>query len=146
MSALALTYYNKQDIEAVWILSINSTHYDFAKQVLNAGKHVIVEKPVTSTAAEAEELAALAQEKNLVLAVYQNRRFDADFLTVKKLLAEGTFGELSEFTSHFDRYKNVLNAKTWKEDAALPGSGATYDLGSHLVRIFNSTLSRWRRN
>jgi predicted dehydrogenase len=64
----------KEDVDAFWVLSINSTHYDFAKQILNAGKHVVVEKPVTSTAAEAEELAALAKEKNLVLAVYQNRR------------------------------------------------------------------------
>ncbi|GAA6040272.1 hypothetical protein JCM8097_009396 [Rhodosporidiobolus ruineniae] len=122
----------KEDIDAIWILSINDTHYSFAKQTLLAGKHAIVEKPVTATSAEAYELAALAKEKNLVLAVYQNRRWDADFLTVKKLIQEGKFGELSEFASHFDRYKNVPNAKAWK-DAALPGAGAAYDLGSHLI-------------
>ncbi|BGP17544.1 hypothetical protein JCM10213_004085 [Rhodosporidiobolus nylandii] len=122
----------KEDIEAVWVLSINDTHYEFAKAALNAGKHAIVEKPITATSAEATELAELAKSKNLVLAVYQNRRWDADYLTVKKLLAEGTFGELSEFTSHFDRYKNIPNAKAWK-DAPLPGAGAAYDLGSHLI-------------
>ncbi|GAA6010096.1 hypothetical protein JCM10207_007557 [Rhodosporidiobolus poonsookiae] len=122
----------KEDIDAVWVLSINDTHYPYAKQILQAGKHAVVEKPVTATSAEATELAELAKEKGLVLAVYQNRRWDADFLTVKKLMASGTFGELSEFTSHFDRYKNVPNAKQWK-DAALPGAGAAYDLGSHLI-------------
>ncbi|GAA5849092.1 hypothetical protein JCM8547_006440 [Rhodosporidiobolus lusitaniae] len=122
----------REDIDAVWILSINDTHYDYAKQVLLAGKHVIVEKPVTPTSVQAYELAALAKEKNLVLAVYQNRRWDSDYLTVKKLLASGAFGELSEFESRMDRYKNVPNAKAWKE-AALPGAGAAFDLGSHLV-------------
>ncbi|GAA5984172.1 hypothetical protein JCM11641_005137 [Rhodosporidiobolus odoratus] len=122
----------KEDIDVVWILSINETHYDFAKTVLTAGKHAIVEKPITSTSAEALELAAHAKEKNLVLAVYQNRRWDGDYLTVKKLMKEGAFGELSEFNSHFDRYKNVPNAKVWKE-APVPGAGAAYDLGSHLI-------------
>ncbi|GAA5889652.1 hypothetical protein JCM6882_007093 [Rhodosporidiobolus microsporus] len=120
----------EEDIDAVWILSINDTHYEYAKTVLNAGKHAVVEKPITATSAEATELAGLAASKNLVLAVYQNRRWDADYLTVKKLLAAGTFGELSEFSSHFDRYKNVPNAKAWKDGA---GAGADYDLGSHLV-------------
>lgn len=146
------------EIDAVWICSINDTHYQFAKQALLAGKHVVVEKPVTPTSQQAYELAQLAREKNLVLAVYQNRRWDADFLTVKKLIAEGRLGDLSEFTvraspnlraerhsliqyspqSHFDRYKNVPNAKVWKE-SPVPGSGATFDLGSHLVRLFISS-------
>lgn len=86
------------EIDAVWICSINDTHYQFAKQALLAGKHVVVEKPVTPTSQQAYELAQLAREKNLVLAVYQNRRWDADFLTVKKLIAEGRLGDLSEFT------------------------------------------------
>ncbi|GAA5827447.1 hypothetical protein JCM11251_003817 [Rhodosporidiobolus azoricus] len=122
----------EEDIDAVWILSINDTHYEYAKTVLSAGKHAIVEKPITPTSAQATELAQLAASKNLVLAVYQNRRWDNDFLTVKKLMAEGAFGELSEFESHFDRYKNIPNAKAWK-DAPLPGAGAAYDLGSHLI-------------
>ena len=86
------------EIDTVWICSINDTHYQFAKQALLAGKHVVVEKPVTPTSEQAYELAQLAREKNLVLAVYQNRRWDADFLTVKKLIAEGRLGDLSEFT------------------------------------------------
>lgn len=89
---------NLAEIDAVWICSINDTHYQFAKQALVAGKHVVVEKPVTPTSEQAYELARLARERNLVLAVYQNRRWDADFLTVKKLIAEGRLGDLSEFT------------------------------------------------
>ncbi|BGP49423.1 hypothetical protein JCM10450v2_005314 [Rhodotorula kratochvilovae] len=121
-----------EDIDAVWVLAPNAEHFNYCKAALEAGKHVIVEKPITPTSAEAYELAALAASKNLVLAVYQNRRWDADFLTVKDLLARGEFGDLSEFESHFDRYKNVLNAKQWKE-ADIPGAGAAYDLGSHLI-------------
>ena len=95
----------------------------------------MVEKPLTPTSQEAHELAALAKEKNLVLAVYQNRRFDSDFLTVKKLIDEGKFGELSEFQSNFDRFKGeAATTKMWKEENR-PGSGAAYDLGSHLVSI-----------
>ncbi|GAA5864943.1 hypothetical protein JCM3774_003919 [Rhodotorula dairenensis] len=120
------------DVDVIWICSINDTHYDYAKQCLLAGKHVVVEKPVTPTSQQAYELAQIAKERNRVLAVYQNRRWDADFLTVKKLIAEGKLGDLSEFTSHFDRYKNVPNAKVWKE-SPLPGAGATFDLGSHLI-------------
>ncbi|GAA5905992.1 uncharacterized protein JCM6883_002516 [Sporobolomyces salmoneus] len=122
-----------EEIEAVWVLSINDTHYDYAKKCLEKGKHVVVEKPVTPTSGEAEELAKLAEEKNLVLAVYQNRRWDADFLTIKKMIDEGTFGELSEFQSNFDRFRNeAAVTKVWKEKD-LPGSGLAYDLGSHLV-------------
>ncbi|GJN90125.1 hypothetical protein Rhopal_003124-T1 [Rhodotorula paludigena] len=136
-----------EDIDAVWILAPNAEHYAYSKAVLEAGKHVVIEKPVTPTSAEAYELAELAKSKSLVLAVYQNRRWDADFLTVKDLIAKGTFGELSDFQSNlsvdgtltsayhatqFDRYKNELNVKVWKE-SNIPGAGAAFDLGSHLV-------------
>lgn len=103
-------------IELVFVSTINDTHFEYTKVLfttyvcsgtlltfppvqaaLNAGKHVVVEKPLTPTSAEAHQLAKLAKEKNLVLAVYQNRRWDSDYLTVKKLLKEGAFGELSEF-------------------------------------------------
>ncbi|SCV70334.1 BQ2448_1728 [Microbotryum intermedium] len=121
------------DLELVFVSTINDTHYEYSKAILNANKHVVCEKPLTPTSAEAYELAELAHKKNLVLAVYQNRQWDADFLTLKKLLAENRLGELSEFQSHFDRHKNeAATTKLWKEKD-LPGSGAAYDLGSHLV-------------
>lgn len=78
-------------------LRLPTDHSRPLQAALNAGKHVVVEKPLTPTSEEAHELAKLAKEKNLVLAVYQNRRWDSDFLTVKKLLKKGAFGELSEF-------------------------------------------------
>ncbi|SGY14877.1 BQ5605_C013g07144 [Microbotryum silenes-dioicae] len=121
------------ELELVFVSTINDTHYEYTKAILNAGKHVVCEKPLTPTSAEAYELAELASQKNLVLAVYQNRRWDSDFLTLKQVLAENRLGEVSEFTSHFDRYKNeAATTKLWKEKD-LPGKGAAYDLGSHLV-------------
>ena len=128
----------------MWVLAPNAEHFSYCKQALGAGKHVVVEKPVTPTSHEAYELADLARSKGLVLAVYQNRRWDADFLTLKQLIDKGEFGELSEFESSFDRYKNVLNAKQWKE-ADIPGAGAAYDLGSHVVRPSFPPYRRPRR-
>lgn len=100
-----------EDIDAVWILAPNAEHYAYSKAVLEAGKHVVIEKPVTPTSAEAYELAELAKSKSLVLAVYQNRRWDADFLTVKDLIAKGTFGELSDFQSNVSRQPQLHTAQ-----------------------------------
>ncbi|GAA6025531.1 hypothetical protein JCM11491_000528 [Sporobolomyces phaffii] len=120
-------------VDAVWVLTTNSTHFEYAQRALEAGKHVVVEKPITPTSDEAVQLANLARDKDLVLAVYQNRRWDADFLTIKDLIDKGTFGDLSEFQSNFDRFRNeAAVTKVWKEKN-LPGSGLAYDLGSHLV-------------
>ncbi|KAL7416462.1 NAD binding Rossmann fold oxidoreductase [Mrakia frigida] len=123
-----------EEVDAVFVTSINATHFDFSKAILEAGKHVIIEKPLTPTFAEAQELIAIAKSKNLVLATYQNRRWDSDMLTLKSLLDNGSFGELSEFESHFDRfrYELAVGSRAWKETKA-PGVGAEYDLGSHLL-------------
>ncbi|GAA5846589.1 hypothetical protein JCM3766R1_007123 [Sporobolomyces carnicolor] len=121
------------DVDAVWVLTTNDTHYDHVKLALERGKHVVVEKPVTPTSEQALELANLARQKNLVLAVYQNRRWDGDFLTIKSMIERGTFGQLSEFQSNFDRFRNeAAVTKVWKEQPN-PGSGLAYDLGSHLI-------------
>ncbi|KAM0750822.1 NAD binding Rossmann fold oxidoreductase [Meredithblackwellia eburnea MCA 4105] len=122
-----------KEVELVFVSTINDTHLEYSKACLEAGKHVVVEKPLTPTSSEAWELAKLAKEKDLVLAVYQNRRWDSDFLTVKGLLDQGVFGELSEFESHYDRFKNEpATTKLWKEEPRA-GSGSVYDLGSHLI-------------
>jgi len=121
------------DVELVFVSTINETHFGFAKACLLAGKHCVVEKPLTPTSKEAWELAKLAKEKSLILAVYQNRRWDSDFLTVKALIEKGAFGELSEFESHYDRFKNEAATNRFWKETALPGSGAAYDLGSHLI-------------
>ncbi|KAG5341853.1 hypothetical protein C0989_007678 [Termitomyces sp. Mn162] len=124
------------EIELVIIGTPNQTHYDFAKAALEAGKHVLVDKPVTATVEQAKELGTLARLKGLVLYGFQNRRWDSDFLALKRLLAlpetsPQSLGALVEFESHFDRYRKVLKG-TWKDDP-LPAAGQTYDLGSHLI-------------
>ncbi|TPX57306.1 hypothetical protein PhCBS80983_g03898 [Powellomyces hirtus] len=120
------------DLDLVIVTSPPSLHYAQAKAVLNAGKHVIVEKPFTVTSKEAEELVKLAEEKGKVLAVYHNRRWDGDFLTVRKIVEEGKLGRVVEFESRFERYRNEVREGAWKEQD-LPGSGILYDLGSHLI-------------
>lgn len=119
------------EIEAIVVNTPDYLHFPMTKEALEAGKHVIVEKPFTLKSAEARQLIDLAQKKNLVLAVYQNRRWDGDFLTVKKLIEENRLGRIVEFESHFDRYKRELS-DSWKENPE-GNYGALYNLGSHMV-------------
>jgi predicted dehydrogenase len=120
------------EIDIVSIASPNDTHFDYARRCLLAGKHVLVEKPFTATVAEAKELMALAKSQNKILTVFQNRRFDSDFLTVQKVVKNRLLGELLTFEIHFDRYKPILNPKKWKETTG-PSSGILYDLGAHII-------------
>jgi scyllo-inositol 2-dehydrogenase (NADP+) len=119
-------------IELIIVNTPDNTHYELAKKALEAGKHVVVEKPFTQKYAEGMELAALADKKGLVLSVFHNRRWDGDFLTVRKILAEGLLGRLVEYEAHFDRYRNFIQDGTWKEDPST-GVGTLYNLGSHLI-------------
>ena len=119
-------------IDLVSICSPNATHFDYAKRALLAGKHVLVEKPFTATVEEAEELMSLAKKQDKTLSVFQNRRFDSDFLTVKKIIEGNFLGEIHSFEIHFNRFKPVLNPKKWKETVGA-GSGIIYDLGSHII-------------
>lgn len=121
-----------EHIHLISLCSPNSTHYEYAKRALEAGKHVLIEKPITARLEQAEELFELAKSKDLVLYVYQNRRFDSDFLTVKKIIESGVLGEILSFEANYNRYKPVLNAKPWKE-APTEGTGLLYDLGAHLI-------------
>jgi len=120
------------DVELVIVNTPVDTHYEYAKKVLEAGKHALVEKAFTTTVAEAEELSALAKEKSLKLAVFQNRRWDSDLKTVKQVLDYNLLGEVVEAEFRFDRYNPVLSPKTWKESAN-PGAGILLDLGPHLI-------------
>lgn len=120
------------EIELIAICTPNSTHFELTKKCLEAGKHVLVEKPATATKAEAAELYDLAKSKNLTLCVYQNRRFDSDFLTCLKILKGGFLGKVHTYNAHYNRYKPELNAKQWKEEAD-PTNGILYDLGAHLI-------------
>lgn len=119
-------------IDLVAISTPNETHFPFAKQCLQAGKHVVVDKPFTTKLADAQELVAIANKTNRVLTVYQDRRFDGDFRTLRKMMAEGTLGRIVKFQTTFDRCRPVINTKTWKEKPA-PGSGVFFDLGPHLI-------------
>jgi len=119
-------------VELVIITTPNNLHYEHAKKCLEAGKHVIVEKPFTVRFDEADELRKLAESKDLILTVYHNRRWDGDFLSVKKLLEKEDLGRLVEFESNFNRFRNYQRPDSWKEKDT-PGSGILYDLGSHLI-------------
>ena len=119
-------------IELVIVNTPNYTHYEYAKKALEAGKHVIVEKPFTINVQEAEELIVLAKKQNKILSVYQNRRYDSDYKTVKKILDKKLLGELVEAEIHFDRFREELSPKKHKETPG-PGAGVLYDLGSHII-------------
>ncbi|KAJ2961472.1 hypothetical protein NQZ79_g3251 [Umbelopsis isabellina] len=120
-----------KEVQLVVITTPNELHFKLAKQAMNAGKHVVVEKPFTVTSQEAEELVELSKRTNLVCSIYQNRRWDGDFLTAKKIVEDGQLGRLVEFESHFDRFRNYVKAG-WRETDA-PGSGMLFDLGAHLI-------------
>ena len=122
----------EDDVDLVVINTPVETHYEFAKKVLLAGKHAIVEKAFTTTVAQAEELAAIAKEKGLKLAVFQNRRWDSDFKTVQKIITDNMLGEIVEAEFHFDRYNPILSPKQHKETAN-SGAGILKDLGPHLI-------------
>jgi scyllo-inositol 2-dehydrogenase (NADP+) len=120
------------DIDLVVVNTPVATHYQYAKQALLAGKHVLVEKAFTATAAEAEELFAIAKEKGLKLTVYQNRRWDSDFKVVEQVVNDNLLGDIVEAEFHFDRYSPHLSPKAHKETANA-GAGILKDLGPHLI-------------
>jgi len=121
-----------ESIQLVIVNTPTNTHYDFTKKVLLSGKHAVVEKAFTTSVSEAIELNEIAIEKKLKLSVFQNRRWDSDFKTVKKIIAEGWIGNVVEAEIHFDRFKETLSPKLHKEIAG-PGAGVLYDLGPHLI-------------
>lgn len=125
---------NDPEVQAVVVGTPNSTHYGFAKSILQAGKHVVIEKPLTPSVAEADELVQIAKSHSppLIIATYQNRRFDSDFLTLAKLIYTGALGNISSFETRYDRWRPQLKGGTWKEQAG-KGQGVVYDLGSHLI-------------
>ncbi|KEI98110.1 oxidoreductase [Clostridium botulinum A2B3 87] len=121
-----------ENIELVIIATPNSIHYTLAKKALEKGKNVVLEKPFTVNTKEADELIKLAKNKNKLLTVHHNRRWDSDFRTVKKVIENNLLGEIVEYEAHFDRFRNYLKENSWKEKNHA-GSGILYDLGSHLI-------------
>ena len=127
------------EIELVVVNTPNATHFGFAMQALHAGKSVLMEKPFTVTVAEAEKLFTEAKKRKLHILTYQNRRFDTDFLSVKKVLDAGKLGRLVEVHFRFDRYRHHIGPKVAKE-SRVPGAGLLYDLGPHLLDQVISTF------
>jgi len=120
------------EVELVIVNTPIDSHFEYTKKVLLAGKHAVVEKAFTTTAAEAIELKELADEKGLKLSVFQNRRWDSDFKTVKKVVKEGLLGDLVEVTFSYEQHSPELNAKAHLETPT-PGSGLLRDRGSHVT-------------
>lgn len=145
---------NDPNIDLVVVSTPNIYHYHMVKEALYAGKHVVIEKPVTATSKEADELIEIAEKVNRNLFVYHNRRWDGDFLAIEKLILDNILGSIVYYESHFDRYVPEISTKqTWK-NTRLPASGTLFDLGSHLIhqaltlfglpQTINATLNKKR--
>ncbi|KAL2219945.1 putative NAD binding Rossmann fold oxidoreductase [Thermoascus aurantiacus ATCC 26904] len=119
-------------VDVVVITTAPDSHYELTRLALEAGKHVVCEKPFVPTQKEADELIALAKKQNKLLSVYQNRRWDADFVTLSKLVKNGSLGRIVEYETHFDRHRPEAPPESWKTKV-MPGGGAIYDLGTHLI-------------
>jgi scyllo-inositol 2-dehydrogenase (NADP+) len=122
---------NDPGIDLIVVATPTSTHFGLARAALSAGKHVVVDKPFTVTVEEAGALIAIAESKKLVLSVFQNRRWDNDYLTVKRQISEGRLGTIYSYEAHYDRFRPNLKGG-WREEAG-PGSGILYDLGAHMI-------------
>lgn len=119
-------------VDLVILCTIPETHFDMCKRALESGKHVVVEKPFLPSSAQAEALMDIERQTGKRIAVYQNRRWDADFLTLREILAEGALGDIAEFQTHFDRHRPDPPPDSWKAHAG-PAHGSLFDLGSHLL-------------
>lgn len=120
--------------DLVVIAAPNRAHVLLGLTALNAGLPVVIDKPMAATASEAEQLIAASKKTGKLLTVFQNRRWDNDFLTVRQILAGGLLGPITRFTSHYDRYRAAPRAGVWRESAAQEDAGGLlYDLGSHLI-------------
>lgn len=122
---------NQDGADLIVITTPNEFHFPMAKLALEAGKHVVVDKPVSVFSHEAEALQTIARDKGKICTVFQNRRFDGDFRTIQQLLEAGTLGKISYLESHFDRFRPQIS-DNWREKD-VPGKGITYDLGTHLI-------------
>jgi len=133
------------EIELIIVNTPNYLHFEHAKQALQAGKHVLIEKPAAATSAEVKILYDLGREVNRHVMLYQNRRWDSGFLSVKQVIESGKLGELIEVHFRLDRYKAAIGPKLFKEKKDMPANGLVYDIGAHLVdnaiSLFGKPLS-----
>lgn len=133
-------------LHLVVIATPSYSHFELAKQCLREQRHVVVDKPFTLTSAEAAELIQMARERQLVLAPYQNRRWDGDYQTIRQVLASGGLGRLVTFESHFDRFRPQPRTDVWRESGG-PGGGILFDIGPHLIdqalQLFGTPAHLW---
>ena len=120
-------------INLVAVATPNDSHFSYARACLEADRHVVVDKPMTPTLAEAEELVRLAEKRGRLLSVYQDRRWDGAFLTIKKLVRTGELGTVVEYEARFDRFRLDAKPGAWREQADFPAAGVLWDLGPHLI-------------
>jgi scyllo-inositol 2-dehydrogenase (NADP+) len=123
--------FSDPDIDLVLVNTPDHTHYEFTRAALEAGKHVVVEKPFVLEIGEGDKLIDLARKKGRILTVFQSRRWEGDFLTIRKIIDNQLLGRLVEFEAHFDRFRNFIR-DSWKEKPENK-TGTLYNLGSHLV-------------
>ena len=120
------------EIELVIVNTPSNTHVELTQKALQAGKHVLVEKPMAASTAEVQTLFDLGRQVGKHVFVYQNRRWDSDFQAVRQVIESGKLGQLIEVHFRYDRYKTTLNPKVFKE-TPVPASGLVFDLGPHLL-------------
>jgi scyllo-inositol 2-dehydrogenase (NADP+) len=119
-------------VQLVVVSTPNETHFDLARKSIEAGKHMVIDKPFAANSDEARQLVDLAKKHSVVLAPFHNRRWDGDFLTVRKIVDSGALGRVVTFESHFDRFRPLPRENSWKE-AESSANGLLMDLGPHLV-------------
>jgi scyllo-inositol 2-dehydrogenase (NADP+) len=136
-----------EKIELIVVNTPNNTHFDYAKLALGANKHVLIEKPATTTAEEFVELLAVAKKVNRKVFVHHNRRWSSDIMSAKEVIKSGKLGDIVEMHLRFDRYRPTIGVKSFKE-TPIPSSGIWYDLGSHLIdqaiSIFGKPINHYR--
>ena len=136
-----------ETIELVVVNTPNNTHFELAKLALESGKHVLIEKPATTTPEEFTLLLETAARVNRNVFVYQNRRWSSDIMATKAVIESGKLGNIVEMHLRFDRYRPTIGPKSFKE-TPLPSSGIWYDLGSHLIdqaiSIFGKPQNHYR--
>jgi predicted dehydrogenase len=122
-----------KDLNLLVINTPTHLHFDMTKRALEAGKHIVLEKPMCAKFSEAQFLVKEAEKRNLILAVFHNRRFESGFKTLETLVKSQTLGDLTYFKAHFNRFKPDIGIKKWKEESVFEGSGIFYDLAPHLI-------------
>ncbi len=124
---------NDKEIELVVINTPSHTHYQLAKEAMEAGKHVLLEKPAAATVEQVRRLFEISNETGKKLMIYQNRRYDSEFMAAREVIESGRLGELIEVHLRYDRYRIAISPKIFKESSGYAASGMLYDLGPHML-------------